>query len=385
MRGIEKFGISAAAIAIATAGTLASFEAHAIKVGDITVAVEPATNSFYTSPNRSLLGAYKFTLTNGGSSSLNNVRFEVTARAVCAEQATNSASTCGLDSPPVFDGDNPVEKADASCTPDTANPSRLLCQVGTSGPIPKDKTVFFHFGVVTPRSSGEGTLPDGTRIAIDWNVRYGLGTTNPNSTIQVNDDPAGSVGLVKSTTENFESFVPPAGLFLFTGNQNQPAGSDTLTVSADIIPTTNSVVVAGITEKGNGCPTDKRCIDMKINAKNADGGFDKATFGGPAGTLAQKLVFTFRMDYLALPTGYTSPSAYVAAGKIVYWPSGEVGTGSFKTVRACPTTNKNYVPDADNNPCVSRASVLGKNMGPDLWKDWEFLIFSTENGRFVMD
>ena len=320
-----------------------------------------------TSPPRPALITYVpylVEITNKGTNTLNNVRFEGASSVADLQESAPFSSSQG-----------------AVCVERSA-PTQISCTVGQ---LRAGRTASFVVFFKSPIQDFSNIEPEGfvDKVSFSGTTWFAEGTTdsstspeNSSSTSNIASIPLGTTSAVRIKTA-----VQKGGGAFFTGTSGAPDPVDTFATRLSIpaLPTGN-YAIAEITEKkptdgdpDYKCPDSVSCLDIvNVSVRNKDEGGTPLTFSASPGTdpLSQYLVITLRRDKSQF-TGNI--------GRVVVYYDG---------VSIMPCANNADPIPVGQARCVYDRRVLKKNdpevrANPDLEGDAQITILAKENGFYA--
>ena len=331
--------------------------------------------------------AYKVEIVNRSTNVLNKVRFQASTR---IDPAATPAGT------------RYVEDTSAQCSLAAGSQTLLSCDFGQLRGASQAGTSSASFVVVFEAPS------TGQRLYLDWKATYQEGGTDnngnssPSDDSQSSDDPGKSVFTALATSAQSSDkalrsyFAASTGALLFTstGVPSGPPSTDGWTTTVRI--PTGAAGEAHIVEDSDpaSCsPVIPSCVRSAISAPGRF--IDNTPQDGTVGFL----VVTLRRDASTIPTG-----AQIAKAPLLYEPGTIAANGvfqpSFPGNAAFPVPLKlcadiggapSLPRPEDSTPalaeqrkrCIKSFQAYPKNAKapPGLAGDWEWVIWSIENGR----
>jgi len=301
--------------------------------------------------------AYKFTISNGGSSALNRVFL-------------NGTATTDVGTPVVFDSSIPA----SACTGVVGAPNQVSCSLGSLAPGAISVPIVVVFKAPT---TGAEIRFVSTSGGFEGNGGSNGCCSQPNTATTTLEDPTTSITF---TTEAKTFVRPTAVSTVFTGNSAIVTSADGWSTLVTIPPgfgTTSlgDYTVAAIKETSSAdtvqpvpalaCPgyaLQSTCFasDLSIPGKFVD-----------------PLLITLRLhkDYFKL--GNLKP----ADVKLYYTPTGAAAINILVPLELCSVA----VPAATGIPCLAAPPALIKSSSAipkDLWGALEFKVQAVDNGKY---
>jgi len=371
-----------AALALALASTVFAGGARAADPNVvITVTPIPATVNLRVGASTTQ-AAYRVDILNNSTNVLNNVGFAASTR---IDPAASPAGT------------NYVEDNSAQCGLAAGSQTRITCNFGQLRGARQGGQNSAGFVVVFEAPS------TGTKLFLDWTVTYQEGATDNNgNSSPSNDSQAGSAVTTLVTSAAVDDkklrsyFAASTGALLFTstGVPSGPPSPDGWTTTVKI--PTGLADEAQIVEDNNGGSSCGPVLPLCLrSAVSVPGSFVDVTPGDPN---IGFLIITLRRDASTIPNGAKidlapllyEPGSLDANG--VFQPSFPPNSGFPVTLKLCSALSGGApsLPPAGTPPalaaqqkrCIKTFQAYPKNKAPaGLEGDWEWVIWSIENGR----